>query len=772
MQSDISATSCVYSFSTTSELTSSQEQVDSSIVADLATSECCDMETMLNVLLNYCRDLPPPPNTASITSTPQLLSTEKYPDGLPGASSEGTARPSAATPQYHGSPDPNSAGNPSGPATQPSENPTDPPTQPDLLQPCLQGALEHCKNAELQGFLDEFKKGKDKARYVPLANALNCGLSLSSTMQVPEIRGPSELKPLFVVSDPDWFHWRSGVQRNPELALLSLSAVRQLYDKPHGDWNSLSKTDLDLPEEAKFEWPDALAPVEVKWNESPIQSERPKEYSTCLVPISHLSVDDERKDSTGDTSSNTTPASTTTSSSIPSSRRVQSPLSMGSSDNLAPESIPSSHSGRSLAKVSGQATNSKLWLWWYDPQGAIQTTGIDFIQNLPHLLVLLFALQRLTLVDWGFNPELDPSIALRHLPTKTDGKQKKSSKKNPSTPRIEPMSAEVDVNKELKIRYDVPMLDLLHDPFCLSGRSTKSFEVTDASDVKASDAKASPKRYVAKLYWPYMSRFKEEDLIKAARGVADDLGNHLPLVIGSRDIDPMGTFRIRQELGLKPTTSSSRALRMIIFERLIPITDLQGDKFLIASLCSVAQRSERCFGVLNDWDLSFWAGHGEFEADLTATIPYVAINLLYAWQEDSKSDRKYYFELESFFWCMILTFLAVKDRKLQPTPAVAGWLTGDISQSVKDRSDYLRRPRRFHVYEAWTAYRDMGFEISEWIHDRTLDLERKKGLDDDLVLLRCFLEMVSRKVADLEMPTSPKVEGLYCNSRSWFDVSN
>ncbi|CAE6513923.1 unnamed protein product [Rhizoctonia solani] len=339
------------------------------------------------------------------------------------------------------------------------------------------------------------------------------------------------------------------------------------------------------------------------------------------------------------------------------------------------------------------------------------------------------------------------------------------------------MSASITIKEEVKIS----MLAPLHAPSSLHGRSTKSFEITDTSDANASDN--SPKCYVAKLYWPYIRQFKEQELIQETRGIADDLGNHLPRVIGSYDIDPTSTLRIRKELGLNQVPSSTPALRVIIFERLTPIIHLQGHEFLIAlvecmrchyvlwhsgirhqdiSLGNLMVRTigDRYYGVLNDWDLSFWEGKGEFEADLTATVPYVAINLLYLWQADSKVDREYYFELESFFWCIIWTFLAVKDKKLQLTPAMVDWLTGDIYQSAIVRGDYLRRPRHFHVHEAWRAYRNMGIEISEWINDLTIELERGKELDGDLVLLRSFLGMVSQNVAGLGMPTSPAIKDL------------
>ncbi|KAI0758708.1 hypothetical protein C8Q74DRAFT_259448 [Fomes fomentarius] len=46
-------------------------------------------------------------------------------------------------------------------------------------------------------------------------------------------------------------------------------------------------------------------------------------------------------------------------------------------------------------------------IWWYDRQGGIQTTGIDFLRDLPRFLALLFALQRFELEDWGRVPEFD-----------------------------------------------------------------------------------------------------------------------------------------------------------------------------------------------------------------------------------------------------------------------------------------------------------------------------------------------------------------------------
>jgi hypothetical protein len=45
------------------------------------------------------------------------------------------------------------------------------------------------------------------------------------------------------------------------------------------------------------------------------------------------------------------------------------------------------------------------YVWWYDRQGTIQSYGINFVQDLPHFLVLLLCFDRFTLEDWGIIPE-------------------------------------------------------------------------------------------------------------------------------------------------------------------------------------------------------------------------------------------------------------------------------------------------------------------------------------------------------------------------------
>ncbi|KDN33810.1 hypothetical protein RSAG8_13097, partial [Rhizoctonia solani AG-8 WAC10335] len=86
--------------------------------------------------------------------------------------------------------------------------------------------------------------------------------------------------------------------------------------------------------------------------------------------------------------------------------------------------------------------DATVWIWWFDRQGAIQSTGINFIEDLPRLMVFLFAIQRFPLADWGFDVKLDPSIPLRH---------------HSNTPLTQqPAEYEVDGNGKFKVGFNRP----------------------------------------------------------------------------------------------------------------------------------------------------------------------------------------------------------------------------------------------------------------------------------------------------------------------------
>lgn len=214
-------------------------------------------------------------------------------------------------------------------------------------------------------------------------------------------------------------------------------------------------------------------------------------------------------------------------------------------------------------------TDSVAWLWYYDKQGCIQAEGLNFVQDLPSFLVLLYAFQRMTLKQWGLNVDLDFRVQAAH---------QGSLKRNPN-------NDEVVVPTKWDVTIDSTLLTLdgtrvLHSPFGLIGRGTVTI---------GAHCPARCDDVVVKIYWPGEVRTNEADIIRGAREQANGekkITSHLPDVIACRDFQ-YRTGRVRDALGLEDRErklSRSRLLRVIVFPFLEPITTLPGKEFIRAWL--------------------------------------------------------------------------------------------------------------------------------------------------------------------------------------------
>ncbi|CAE6449309.1 unnamed protein product [Rhizoctonia solani] len=134
------------------------------------------------------------------------------------------------------------------------------------------------------------------------------------------------------------------------------------------------------------------------------------------------------------------------------------------------------------------------------------------------------------------------------------------------------------------------------------------------------------------------------EVISRARKV-DNLANHLPEVFGQLEIDPLGTGRIRDDLGISASSPRPwRVYRIVIFEKLYPIIQLPGDDLIFTwvecirchylawnagirhldlSLSNLMYRKRGgCirYGVVNDWDLGDWDPGTLIELKLAGTL--------------------------------------------------------------------------------------------------------------------------------------------------------
>ncbi len=164
---------------------------------------------------------------------------------------------------------------------------------------------------------------------------------------------------------------------------------------------------------------------------------------------------------------------------------------------------------------------------------------MNFAQDLPRFLVLLFAWQRFTEEDWGVIPEGQPGQTFT-----------------------------CDENVEITI---VENQDPIHCPYGLLGRGTMVLRAT-RSQIK-------DVRLVVKFSCPEESRIPETeilDTIRSAAGEHPDVTNHVLHYTATKSTT-YSTSHIRKQLNLN--TEGARKLTIIVFEELEGnISNLNGTK--------------------------------------------------------------------------------------------------------------------------------------------------------------------------------------------------
>ncbi|KAG2156721.1 uncharacterized protein EDB93DRAFT_863999 [Suillus bovinus] len=309
-----------------------------------------------------------------------------------------------------------------------------------------------------------------------------------------------------------------------------------------------------------------------------------------------------------------------------------------------------------------------MWIWYYDRQGVIQCSGINFIQDLPRFMVLLYALQRFKLHDWGRNKDF--------LPVQVEGKQ----------------CHEFTIKDETLGEVDL-LLHTSHDErvthYGLQGRATNVVPVTSEALAKKYDNLHDG--MVAKIFWGEESRTSEPEILDEVKKIAkshSSVQGHIPeLLWHHKFTNP--TSAIREALGVPDPTTGSRVLYILVFRKLKPITELDGkvlfDVWYQCILCHLTLWKEGVYhrdvspgnlmwywkdgkriGVLNDYDLSSLAGDpGPRGNERTGTVPFMALDLLTLEGQRGEVKHLYRHDLESFMWCFAWISLQYEDGVLR-----------------------------------------------------------------------------------------------------------
>ncbi|KAI0758692.1 hypothetical protein C8Q74DRAFT_258925 [Fomes fomentarius] len=370
-------------------------------------------------------------------------------------------------------------------------------------------------------------------------------------------------------------------------------------------------------------------------------------------------------------------------------------------------------------------------VWWYDHQGAIQTTGIDFVRDLPRFLALLFALQRFELRDWGRVPEFD--LGEQGL------RQKTPSNNLPPTKITGRMGCEVEVYTAKHV----------HKTLGLKGRGTYVVE----SQCVADDHPLRDTPLVTKLLWAECTRLSEGTIVQHAIAQAENAGgkkitDHMPKVVDEYQYGEYNTLTVRERLrlplkvrvGVDGTERKVyRVLRVITMERLEPLHMLTGPEFVKGWLelmqahylnwCNGIQHKDISLNnlmyrrkpdntpcaVLNDWDLSSVVTeeketYSGFE--LTGTVPFMAIDLLTEEALAGKVRHLYRHDLESFLWVFLWVVHCCLNGQKLAKPPFEKWSTPDVEACRGAKWGFLRDGHlRVKPTASWTSESPLAFAL-------------------------------------------------------------
>ncbi|KAG2353656.1 hypothetical protein BDR07DRAFT_1432487 [Suillus spraguei] len=568
-----------------------------------------------------------------------------------------------------------------------------------LLENSLEAVLPICNVGavaqEIKGHLTDFCDIEhETSTYDPFVRAANLALRELSDVKVPGIpafKVDDKTNILLHVNDPMPIyqdHQGKQSERKPDIVVVSRQTALSATKAHHTQESRvLTETACKAPKD-NFQWTDVRSTLELKRPRRSL-AHPPAAYNTnYIVPAPSVQYMEYRKDTNG-------PAQPTSSTSATKDKEKESakPPHPVVQNGLYAAEMFAAHIARQYV-ISFIVNNDYIYVWFFDRENTIQGAAINFIQDLPRFLVLLLIMQRMGYEQWGLNAVFEPEPGF-------SGKV---------------MVEDTGIDLELDLKSDERVTH-----FGIRGRATTVFPVkSKALSELPRDChflNESPE-LVAKLYWPEETRQSEPDILDEVYKIAQtdpDVQGHVPELVWFHKFKGTSTSKIRIALGLKDAEQAeqgSRALYIIVFRKLIPITTLSGKEFLDAwwqivkchralwkggvlhrdvspSNLMVYRLRGKFIGVLNDYDLSSFKRDGPSGLERTGTVPFMAVDLLTTEAIAGEVEHLYAHDAESFVWVLTWVCLRYENGKLlRKNRPLEEWLRLDADACRKEKHDF------------------------------------------------------------------------------------
>ncbi|KAF8604091.1 hypothetical protein BDV93DRAFT_556094 [Ceratobasidium sp. AG-I] len=203
--------------------------------------------------------------------------------------------------------------------------------------------------------------------------------------------------------------------------------------------------------------------------------------------------------------------------------------------------------------------------------------------------------------------------------------------------------------------------------------------------------------------------------------------------------------------GLRDISNKPKGMLSIIpFERLNPITDLQGEAFMKAWLQCIRRHhnlwkmgiqrrnhSLSSFMVRTIGDQQFGIQTNLDEQEEPAVIaPFLAIYLLTRSCMDGEITVLYRHGLESFIWILVWVFYCYDQGNESVPRLLKYWQTADFRQCCAFKILFMYRRGEYIIKPGWTVEAPIARQLVSWLkqEDQRLEPQEKDAEEPDVVL--------------------------------------